>query len=504
MFPNTMEFDLKGILEERVLTFIQTHQMILPSQTLLVGVSGGADSVCLLHLLASLRENLGVQLHVAHLDHMLRGDESREDAEYVSSLSSQLGLPVTIGREDVRAYQQRCRLSLEEAAREVRYGFFAHLARSMRASGVAVAHTADDQAETILMHLLRGSGAQGLRGIRPLASWRSGQSDRLTVVRPLLEVSRKETEAYCGEHGLTPRQDSSNRLDSCLRNRVRHKLIPQLWSYNPDIGAVLLHTSQAMAEIHSFMEDQVSQRWGEVVDEQEGTLILRLPELCRFHPALQRYLLRGVMRHLLGDLEDIGWKHIESMRKALTLATGKQVSLPRGLTLTIGYGEAIVGASSSILTPPILEEMELKVPGHTELPEWAVEATLLHQAQQGAGSFEDAVASRPGASLVSVAYFDAAAAGDKLVVRGRRPGDRFQPLGMSHPKKLQDFMVDVRIPRIQRGAVPLVCSPQHILWVVGWRIDERVKISENTRHVMRLEFKRADSYQRREQYEAAN
>jgi len=504
VFPNITKLDHKGTPGEQVLAFIQRHGLVRSAQTLLVGVSGGADSVCLLHLLAKLKEELGVELHVAHLNHMLRNGESQDDAEYVSKLSDRLGLRSTIEQRDVSDYQRKHHLSLEEAAREVRYQFFAQVASSVGTNQVAVGHTADDQVETILMHLVRGGGTHGLRGIQPLTSWKSAQGIQLTVARPLLEVSRREAETYCQEYRLNPRQDSSNLLTTCFRNRIRHELIPQLQEYNPNIKQGLLRTGQALAEVHSFLEEQLPPVWGKVISERNGTLVLRAGEISRLHPALQRHLLREALRHLLGDLKDIEWRHIESMRKALTLAPGKRVCLPRGLTLSVEYGECVIGTDSASLPSLVLKESELKLPGETQLPGWSVEATFFDQPQRATALCKDATGNSLASASAPIAHLDASAAGNKLMVRGRRPGDRFQPLGMGQPKKIQDFMVDAHIPRACRDQVPLVCSPEQILWVVGWRIADRAKVTEDTRRVLRLEFKEVNSCQRREQYETAS
>jgi tRNA(Ile)-lysidine synthase len=179
-------------LKQRVLDFIQSQQLV-SGKKLVVAVSGGADSVCLLHILAKLQEKLKVKLHVAHLNHQLRGNESEADAKYVSALSRQLGIPATIEGRDVKGYQKRHRLSLEEAAREVRYGFLAEVAKTMGTKLVAVGHTRDDHIETILLHLIRGTGTRGLRGLQPYTDWKS-KSGRIAIIRPLLEISRQETE----------------------------------------------------------------------------------------------------------------------------------------------------------------------------------------------------------------------------------------------------------------------------------------------------------------------
>jgi len=329
----------KDSLVERVIDFISRHGLVSGGKIVVVGVSGGPDSVCLLHLLVSLKERLGIRLHIAHLDHMLRGVESEADARYVSELAERLGVGVTSEQRDVRSYQSEHSLSLEEAAREVRYQFFAEVASLVGTDRIALGHNADDQAETILMRLVRGSGAYGLQGMQPLTSWESLGDTPLTVIRPLLAVSREEIEAYCRQHELAPRRDSSNLSSTYFRNRIRNDLIPLLQSYNPRINEALLRTADSLALDFSFLEQQVTQIWDKVVKVEGEAVILNAGELISLHPALQRYLLRESVRRLLGDLKDIEWKHIESMIAALGMSTGKQVTLPRGLTFYVKRAE---------------------------------------------------------------------------------------------------------------------------------------------------------------------
>lgn len=335
MSPNINQ---KEPLIERVFGFIRQNGLVLEGETLVVGVSGGPDSVCLLHILVKLKGRLGIGLHVAHLNHLLRGIESEADAEYVSTLARHLGVDATLEQREVKIYRAEHRLSLEEAAREVRYQFFTEVARSVGADRIALGHTAGDQAETILMRLVRGAGIYGLQGMQPLTRWESLVNTRLIVIRPLLEVGREEVEAYCQQHALAPRRDSSNLSSSYLRNRIRHELIPLLQSYNPRVSEALLRTAGSLAVDFSFFEQHVSQIWDKLVSEEGEALILNTKEITSLHPALQRYLLREVTRRLLGSLKDIEWKHIEKMRLALSLPVGKKVTLPRGLTFYIERG----------------------------------------------------------------------------------------------------------------------------------------------------------------------
>ena len=322
-------------LAEAVHRFVVRNSLVRAKETVVVGVSGGADSVCLLHILVSLRERLDIKVHVAHLNHLLRGAESDGDAKYVSRLAKKLGVAVTIESRDVRAYQATHRLSLEDAARQVRYRFFAEVAERVGAGRIAVGHTADDQAETILMHLVRGAGPTGLMGMRPLTVWTSPGLAGLTVIRPLLAVSRGETQAYCRQHRFSPRADSSNLSLSPFRNRIRQELMPLLRVYNPRIGEALIRTSGTLAADLSFLEEYVSEVWPKVAIEENGAIVLDRDSVVSLHPAVQCHLLRRVTREVLGDLEDIEWKHIEKMRDGLTLRKGKRVILPRRLTLSV-------------------------------------------------------------------------------------------------------------------------------------------------------------------------
>ena len=467
-------------LPKKVLRVIRDHDLVKEQEMLVIGVSGGPDSVCLLHILADLRKTLGLKLHIAHLNHMLRGAESDGDADYVSSLSKVLGIPATIDSQDVQAYQKEHRLSLEEAAREIRYGFFSRVAASLNAETVAVGHTANDQIETILMHLVRGTGLAGLRGMQPSSYYLLPDGTRLKIIRPLLEAGRDETEAYCAALRLSPRSDSSNRWTNQLRNRVRSELLPLLREYNPDIEGALLRMARAADADLAYVDGETSRLWDSVAKlEPEGIAIDR-EGFSKLHPALKRHLIRSALLRLLGDLQDIESTHIESLLEAMVKPAGKRLSLPRDVTFHSDYGHGLITTKRPIPCPfPILKgEYRLNVPGETELHGWRVKSTILKRQHEEDNESE------------LTAYFDFDAAGKELTVRGRRRGDRFQPLGMEGTKKLHDFMVDSRIPRPWRDSVPLVCSTRHILWIAGWRIDHRARVTPSTKRVLRLEFER--------------
>ena len=471
-------------LAQRVLHFIQKEHLVSTPSCLLVAVSGGPDSVCLLHILAELREKLGITLHIAHLNHKLRGAESEADARYVSELAHRLGIPVTTEERDVKAHQARQHISLEEAAREVRYTFLSQVAQAIRAEEAAAGHTADDHTETILMHLVRGTGIKGLQGLKPRTQWQlAGNS--ITIVRPLLQISREETAEYCRQHHLAPRIDTSNLSLSPLRNRIRHQLLPLLKSYNPQVAEALQRTARIAGDDLGFIDQQCLQLWAEIAQKQGNVIIIDKQRLLKSPSVLRRYLLRMSIEKLVGNIKDIEMRHIEDIMSILTKPAGKRLDLPGGLIFAVEYDRYMLTQDRESLSPfpPLEDEFPLKLPGETTLPGWRIEAIITGPS----------IVKGKGIGLINndlTAHFDLDKAGDRLSVRSRQRGDRFQPLGMSQPKKLGEFMIDAKIPQAWRGRIPIVCSQKHILWVVGWRIDDRAKVTEGTKRILCLRFER--------------
>jgi tRNA(Ile)-lysidine synthase len=501
-------------LESKVLDFVQRYSLISPGEIVVVGVSGGADSVCLLHVLAKWQEGLGIKLHAAHLNHQLRGGESEADAEYVSDLAGSLGIPITIGRQDVAGYRIERNFSVEEAARELRYAFLARVAGEVGANRIAIGHTRDDQVETVLMHILRGTGITGLCGLAPCSpvptcrddgqgmSWPTSsmslrtERSNLLVIRPLLDIAREETASYCQEHRLNPHIDSSNLSLSFFRNRLRLQLLPLLRQYNPSVDQALLRLADIAKEDIVFIEQQASELWNEVARQEDNTIYLNRKQIASLSIALQRQLLRMAVTKLAGDTRDFEASHIEAARSLLNKPVGKKIPLPHGFICKGGYAEiVIIGAARQSQPPPypfppLTGEFPLKVPGKTVFPGWEVIASMVRERVASPSSRGVVGTSEVACQSNIVAHFDFHKTGAKLSVRQRQPGDRFQPLGMSMPKKLYEFMVDAKIPCSWRGRIPIVCSPQQIIWVVGWRIDDRVKITPTSRgkEILRLEF----------------
>jgi tRNA(Ile)-lysidine synthase len=499
--------------ESKVLDFIHRYGLLPSKEKVVVGVSGGADSVCLLHVLAKWRQRLGIRLHVAHLNHQIRGVESQADSEFVSDLAGALGIPITIDSQDVAAYRTESKSSLEEAARELRYAFFAGVARQVGACRIAVGHTRDDQVETILMHIIRGTGVAGLSGLAPCSplvhdrrrmslpgqasSAVKAQRSCVSIIRPLLDTTRQETANYCQEHQLNPHVDSSNLSPSFFRNRLRLHLLPMLRQYNPNIDQALLRLADIAKEENAFIEQQASGLWNEVARQENRAIYLDKKQMAGLSMALQRHLLRLAVSRLIGDVRDIEATHIEAARGLLGKSAGKMSVLPYGVICQGGYDELVIASTAKQSQfppcpfPSLPDELHLKVPGKTAFSRWNVLASIVRE--QADLLISRGPTSKTGRTHQSdlVAHFDLQKTGTNLCVRSRRTGDRFQPLGMNVSKKLYEFMVDAKIPRSWRGRIPIVFSPEQIIWVVGSRIDDRVRITEASKEILRLEFVRS-------------
>ncbi len=428
---------------------------------LVVAVSGGPDSLALLHALTRTQRQTSLTLHAAHLDHGLRGEESRADAAFVSRVCRELGLGLTSESVDTEAFRGAHRLSLEDAARRLRYRFLARVAAEQGAVAVALGHTVDDQAETVLMNIVRGAGLTGLRGMGE-SDARSFEGSDVLLFRPFLGgVSRSDTEGYCEALGLEPRHDSSNNSLLMLRNRIRHEVLPSLARVNPQVRDAILRLSESARRDLEYLERAVDDAWTGVVAVDGDRILVDRAGFAGLDPAVGAHLLRRAVGLASDGLSDLGLTHVDQMLELLGGPAGRSMDLPGGRALGMGYREATLGPAGLETCPlPRLEgEVEIEVPGATEVGGWRVVAEVAAGAgDAGAGAICTSISAR--------------AAGGGLRVRSRRPGDRFQPLGMAGSKKLQDFMVDSRIDRSWRDRIPLVVGDRGIAWVVGWRLAE--------------------------------
>jgi tRNA(Ile)-lysidine synthase len=511
-----MAADIRKVVERAMVRSVQEHALWSPGARLVVAVSGGADSLCLLGALLALqkrRHRLAPrELIVAHFDHGVRGDESAEDARFVQRLAAKLGLPCIVERARTR-HERGSRVSVEDWARHMRYAFLRHVAAEHHPERIVTGHTRDDQAETILLHWLRGSGLAGMRGMRPI---------RGDIARPLLDVTHAQTVGYCAALGWQPREDSSNRDPQYLRNRVRHELLPLLATYNPGIRDLLVGNGELLADDETYLETQTQIAWSQVAhvapdsagkDNERESVRVSLEPL-RALPAAIRHRVYRAASSIVGNDFALEARHIVAIDRQLADGhSGTVLNLVGGLNTWLEYDALVFqrkgkhpapqGPASGLLRIAASQPSEwtLTIPGVVEMPElgWRIRAWRV----DGAPGSEDANTLPPAPELPppsftdrpaeigraeSRVYLDAAATGDALTVRTWRPGDRFRPLGMRGEKKLQDYFSDAKVPRELRSRVPLVFNSAHLVWVAGLRIDDRVRLSPTTQAVIVLQL----------------
>ena len=455
----------------RVLDWMRCHRLAPAGCRIVAACSGGPDSLALVDLLEDLKLELDITVHVAHFDHGLRGAASLDDANFVRDFCRARELPFHLGGADVAALAAKDGGSVEETGRNLRYEYLQQVAGAVGGALIATGHHRDDQAETVLLNFLRGSGVQGLRGMRPR---------RGALIRPLLCLSRGEVELWCRQRNLTPRTDASNFDVRYRRNRIRHELLPLLAAgYNPAIADTLARMAEVFAAEHEFVHTYVQTIFSELVREDAAGLSLDLSKFERLPAAVQRELIRCMNEQLRGPANGFGFAHVELVRELFLQSPGTRVlDLPGRVRASRSYRELRLERWSdpqpSVL-PATVVCLEF---GVTELPalQLKVDCRLVEgQAPDFAGIADNQ------------ALFDPAALRFPLWLRFRRPGDRFQPLGSSGSRKLKELLIDLKIPAAKRDRVPLIGDAEGILWVVGYRRSERGKVAAGAKSWVRIE-----------------
>ncbi len=452
-----------------------------PRRPIVVAVSGGPDSLCLMDIL----RQAGYPILVAHFNHKLR-ENSDLEANAVEQIAARHGVPSIIESADVRAFAEEKKLSIEEAARTLRYRFLFTMARERGAQAVAVGHTADDQVETVLMHFLRGAGMNGLKGM----SYRTVLSVfdvEIPLVRPLLDVWREETIVYCAGQGLRPHYDPSNDSLNFLRNRIRHLLIPNLETYNPKFREAVWRTAQSLQADQEILTQSVDAAWTRaVVSESAGLVIFDMSTLTGFTLGLQRYLFRRAMERIQPS-GDVSYAALDRMTSFLSDARQNGIlPLSGGLRLLRESGQIYVAGVDATLPferwpqqPASADSIPIPIPSQLELPGgwrftcelWNIPALAREQMQENEDPYQ--------------AWLDADALNGELVLRVRRDGDRFEPLGLDgHSQKLSDFFTNVKVPKRARERWPLLCAGEKVAWIPGHQPAYPFRLTKSSRRIL--------------------
>ena len=448
--------DLIGKVRETILRY----KLIVPKELVIAGVSGGPDSLALLHILNELKNELDFSLHVAHLNHSFRGEEAREDALWVKEVAESWGLPCSLAVTDVPALAKAKGLSPQDAGHLARKEFFLSLKEKLAAHKIALGHQADDQAETLLMHFLTGTGPEGMRGIMPVNSpW----------IRPLLFVRRGEIEAYCRERCLKYREDPSNKKNIYLRNIIRNELLPWLLeNINPALVETLNKTARIFWAEEEYFQNLAEQAAEKCVDENQGKINVRLARLRELPLALQRRVIRHAYG-LLREAQGLPFIHVEQV---LELAAGKQVGkalhLPGGVVVEKSYDRLEFYPAEENSPAGFIETRQVIVPGRTYIPETGqtIETKLCDSPP------EDRVDN-------TLVYMPINGTPPLLYARSRREGDRFSPVGLRGTKKLKDYLIDKKIPRKERDRILLIADEKEVLWIPGLAAGSRVNKKGN-------------------------
>ena len=449
---------------ERVRETIERHRMFESGERVLVAVSGGVDSVVLLHVLRALSDELGIALTVAHLDHGWRGEASAADARFVETLAEEWEIPVLCEQVDEHAVAAHGALGREGAARAVRRSFLAEASSSIDAARIALGHTADDRAETVLFNLVRGTGPAGAAGIDPVAG---------SIVRPLIDLTRADVEAYAREHSLTWREDATNDDVSFARNRIRHRVVPELSEINPRAIEAINRAADLSSDAAHAEGHLASLLWPDVaVCEEPGDVRLSRSALVDLPEPIRRTMLREAFRRARGNLVGIEYDHVEAVSDLLDGSGGHADAHLPGLFVRVD--RKIVSLSTSPFPSSTGWECSIDT-GRTVLPDrrLLLDVEILDRA---------ACRIESGDRMAEVA--DADRVTFPLRLRNRRVGDRFTPLGMEHPIKLKDFLMNERVAFSDRDDVPLLCDRDRIIWVVGLRLSNDVRLTEETRRVL--------------------
>jgi tRNA(Ile)-lysidine synthase len=453
---------------QRVSEYINRHQLIASGELVVVGVSGGPDSVALLHMLLQLRESLGFRIHAAHVHHGLRS-EADLDQDLVEAICRDWQVPYSLHRVDVAAMARKEKMSVEEAGREARYRFLEDTRQQLGGHKVATAHHRGDQAETVLLHLIQGTGALGLQGILPL---------RDRIIRPLLDVTQSEIMEYLQTNDLPYRIDCSNFDNNYLRNRIRWELLPFLEeSFNPAMVDVLCRLAEVMKEENHYWEKQVRKAMDELVTDEEGShLAVRAESIEEMPLALQRRFVHQILRR--AGSRRVTWDDVERVIDLLSRqGSDRRVPVSGGKWVRKSYEVLEFGTEKAAMTG---FSYQLEVPGRTEIKEIGllVSTRLLSE--------------EPTTTPDETAVFDWESLKKPLIIRSRRPGDRFWPRGLGGSQKLKKYLIDKKVPVAERDRIGILAGGDEIYWIIGHRRDERGQVNPHTRKFLEVRVSNVD------------
>ncbi|CDF59098.1 tRNA lysidine(34) synthetase TilS [Thermobrachium celere] len=453
-------------MKEKVLNYIKANRLIDYGDKIVVGLSGGPDSVCLLHILCSLRDDLNITIYTAHVNHMIRGEEAFRDEEYSKKLAESLGVEHFNLRVKVEEFAKENKMTSEEAGRFIRYKFFDEVLNKVGANKIALAHNMNDNAETILMNLIRGTGTLGLVGI---PNKRDGK-----YIRPIMCLTRDEIEEYCKVNGLNPQIDSTNRESIYTRNKVRLELIPYI---KENFNSNIIESLNRLSEIIKYEEEFLQGFVDDIINSHYKDKRFSISIFNKQHVAIKRRIIRRIIEIVIGKISGIEQKHIDECIELIHKAeTGKYLVLPHNIVCKIEYDNFMIDVKSDEITE---YEYKINIPGVTYIPE--LNSKIYTNVLENLNNIK---------YNTFIKYFDYDKIGNDIVVRSRRQGDYIVLSGIRGKKKLKDFFIDKKVPRDERQRIPLVAKGSEVVWIIGMRDNCLYKVSSETKRILEIRFER--------------
>ncbi|MEA4828911.1 tRNA lysidine(34) synthetase TilS [Romboutsia lituseburensis] len=457
---------------EKVLGTINKYNLIEDGDKIVLGLSGGPDSVCLLHILYRLKEKMNIEVYAAHLNHQIRGLEAQKDALYISQICEDLGITSFVKAINVPEYCKEQGVSLEEGARTLRYEMFEEIKQKTKSNKIAIGHNRNDQAETVLMRIMRGTGLQGLRGIEYI---RDNE-----IIRPILDIERSEIEAYCEKYELNPRIDKTNLESIYTRNKIRLELIPYMKdNFNPNVIESIVRMTNSLKSDSDYIDLEAEKSFKEVSTLKEDSVEISLPKYSNLHNAIKVRVLRRGIKHIIGDTNFVDQKHIEDIIELeCESKLNKMLNLPRGI-FAYRRKNIIILTTKEIVSEEIDFCYNIPSNGFIKIKELNL---VLETQKMSIDRYKSIKLDKTSKGF----DFDKIKGG--IVVRSRKQGDKIKLAGGS--KKVKDLFIDLKIPREDRCKVPVITDDEGILCVGDYKTSENYKIDSETKEVLKISFKK--------------
>ncbi|WP_297638654.1 tRNA lysidine(34) synthetase TilS [uncultured Clostridium sp.] len=461
-------------MKSKFIKYIEDNKLIEKGDNILVALSGGPDSICMLHLLCSIRDEYDLKIGAAHLNHMLRGEEANKDEEFAKEFCNKLNVDFYSERVDIEAYSKEQGVSTETGGRDVRYGLFNKVSQNDGYNKIATAHNANDQAETILMRMMRGTGLEGLCGI-PII--REGK-----YIRPILCMERWEVEKYCEDFELHPRIDKTNLETVYSRNKIRLEILPYMKEhFNKDVVMAINRMTNILWEDNKFINDYCKEKFKEYCVKENGNIKIK-EELFKESKAIITRVIRKALTKVSKSTYDFELKHVEEVIKLSKIGTNKRIDLPNNIYAENVYGQIYIKKKEK---EKIINNIEITIEKE-KLDGYKIEFNGYEL------NFE-IVQNRKNLKIADndlIKYFDCDKIKKYVVIRTRKNGDKITPMGMSGSKKLKDIFIDMKIPKDKREELPIIVFDDNISWVLDVKLSNIYKVTKETDNILKIIYKR--------------